>query len=58
MTSSDSNTVFELFGDRFGHWCARRIDGLVFGTFLDRDSAVRFARRECRNGTRLLLIAK
>jgi hypothetical protein len=38
---------FEIFRDRIGHWCARRMDGKVSGTFFERDAAVRFARREC-----------
>ncbi len=37
---------FELFRDRNGHWCARRADGRVCGTFFERDAAIRFARRE------------
>jgi len=41
--------LFEIFPDAIGHWCARRIDGKVCGTFLERDEAVRFARRECLN---------
>jgi len=39
--------TFEIFRDHIGHWCARRIDGKVCGTFFERDAAVRFARREC-----------
>jgi hypothetical protein len=49
-------TVFEIFRDRIGHWCARRADGLVFGTFLEKASAVRFARRECRDSAMLRLV--
>jgi hypothetical protein len=39
--------TFEIFRDPIGHWCARRNDGKVCGTFFERDAAVRFARREC-----------
>jgi hypothetical protein len=42
--------LFEVFPDAIGRWCARRIDGLVCGTFLERDGALRFARAECLNG--------
>ena len=41
-------SIFEIFRDQLGHWCARRADGLVFGLFVERDAAIRFARRECR----------
>jgi hypothetical protein len=49
---------FEIFRDRIGHWCARRGDGKVCGTFFERDAAVRFARRECRDESRLVLIVR
>jgi hypothetical protein len=42
-----SQFSFEIFRDPIGHWCARRNDGKVCGTFFERDAAVRFARREC-----------
>jgi hypothetical protein len=41
--------TFEIFRDHIGHWCARRTDGKVCGTFFERDAAMRFARRECGN---------
>jgi hypothetical protein len=47
---------FEIFPDPIGHWCARRLDGKVCGTFLERNQAVRFARRECRDESRPVLI--
>ena len=43
----DRKAAFEIFRDHAGHWCARRMDGLVFGLFVERDAAVRFARLEC-----------
>jgi hypothetical protein len=49
---------FEIFRDKIGHWCARRADGKVGGTFLERDAAVRFARRECRDASLLVLIMR
>ena len=56
QASMEANTVFEIFRDRVGHWCARRNDGMVFGTFVERDAAVHFARRECRDASLLTLI--
>ncbi|MEJ1968229.1 MAG: hypothetical protein WDN03_06255 [Rhizomicrobium sp.] len=49
-------TRFAIFRDRIGHWCARRADGMVFGTFLEREAAIRFARRECRDPAALTLL--
>jgi hypothetical protein len=46
--------IFEVFRDSRGRWRARRSDGLVEGLFVDRHSAVRFARRE-NPGAPLLL---
>ena len=48
--------VFRIFPDERGRWCARTDDGLMGGTFVDRDSALRFARRESV-GMPLLLLA-
>jgi hypothetical protein len=45
---------FEIFRDGAGHWCARRSDGQVCGTFRERRDAERFARREC-GGTGLVV---
>ena len=45
---------FEIFRDKIGHWCARRTDGKVGGTFLERDAALRFVRRECRDESMLV----
>ncbi|HWF64940.1 MAG TPA: hypothetical protein VN685_10040 [Rhizomicrobium sp.] len=46
--------MFEIFRDAAGHWCARRKDGLVCGTFRERMDAERFARRES-GGTGLVV---
>ena len=43
--NSAAHMAFEVFRDQDGHWCARRTDGKVCGTFLERDAAMRFARR-------------
>ena len=36
---------FEIFRDKIGHWCARRTDGKVGGTFLERDDEQKPLRR-------------
>jgi hypothetical protein len=46
--------IFEVYRDMRGRWRARRDDGLVDGLFVDRMSAVRFARRENPGGAILL----
>ena len=46
---ADPKNTFAIFPDGGGHWCARRFDGLVNGTFVDRDAAIRFVRREARH---------
>jgi hypothetical protein len=42
--------TFEIFHEPAGLWRIRRIDGLVEGRFVDRNGAIRFARRENRGG--------
>jgi len=37
---------FVIFPDRNGHWCSRKADGLVAGTFFTREAAIRFAKDE------------
>jgi hypothetical protein len=37
---------FCVFPDGHGHWCACKDDGMVAGTFFNRDAALRFARAE------------
>jgi len=51
--SSDTRKTFEIFRNRIGRWCVRRADGLVFGTFFEKEAAVHFARRECSDATLL-----
>ena len=51
-----SQFTFEIFRDPIGHWCARRSDGKVCGTFFEREAAVRFARREGGNMSLPVLI--
>ncbi len=55
QAGSGVKTVFQIFRTRIGRWCARRADGLVSGTFFDREAALRFARRECRDSRALEL---
>jgi hypothetical protein len=43
---ADRKKLFEIYLDKAGRWCARRLDGLVFGIFADRASAQRFVRLE------------
>jgi hypothetical protein len=50
-------STFEIFRDRIGHWCARRADGMVFGTFFEREAAIKFARRESHDGASPRLLA-
>lgn len=45
-TSPNRAKKFEIYSDRTGRWCARRLDGLVFGVFIDLASALRFVRLE------------
>lgn len=54
----DPGSAFELFHDRIGRWCVRRLDGLVFGVFRERKTAVRFVTHECRGAKRPTLIDK
>jgi hypothetical protein len=51
-------TIFQISCDQTGRWHAVRSDRLVGGTFFERDAAMRFARRETRPGTMLLLVMK
>src|SRR5882757_5328154 len=32
---------FRIFPDGHGHWCARKRNGMVAGTFFNRDDAIR-----------------
>lgn len=56
QSQADATTVFEIFCNQIGRWCARRADGMVFGTFFERADALHFARRECRDARKLRLI--
>ncbi len=51
-------SVFEIVHEPAGLWRARRRDGLVEGRFRDRESAVRFARREQRDCPAVILFGK
>jgi hypothetical protein len=39
-------SVFRITRFRNGRWIATSGDGMIGGTFFDRDAAIRFARRE------------
>ena len=43
---TNMTAIFEVFRDERNFWHARRDDGLVEGIFVDRVSAIRFAKRE------------
>ncbi len=44
--SAPRRAIYRVRRDANGHWCASSTDGMTGGTFFDRDSAIRFARRE------------
>jgi hypothetical protein len=58
LRAKTPRTIFHLSCDQTGRWHAVRSDRLVGGTFFERESAMRFARRETRPGTILLLVMK
>lgn len=37
---------FRIYPDGHGHWCSRKSDGMVAGTFFTREAALRFAKNE------------
>jgi hypothetical protein len=37
---------FRIYPDGHGHWCSRKSDGMVAGTFFTREAALRFAKDE------------
>jgi hypothetical protein len=39
-------SVFRIARGRNGRWLATSGDGMIGGTFFDREAAIRFARRE------------
>ncbi len=55
MRDTEAKTAFQIFRNGLGRWCARRADGLVSGTFFNREAALLFARRECRDRAALRL---
>lgn len=40
------NSVFRIYRNDAGRWCASKADGLVAGVFFERSAALRFAERE------------
>jgi hypothetical protein len=44
--ASSPTSIFRIYRNEAGRWCARKGDGLVAGTFFDHESALRFAKRE------------
>jgi hypothetical protein len=48
-------TIFRIFEDERGRWCARSDDGMTGGTFFAREAALRFVRRETTGMPALVL---
>jgi hypothetical protein len=48
-------TIFRIFQDERGRWCARSDDGMTGGTFFVREAALRFVRRETTGMPALVL---
>ncbi len=44
--SAPRKAIYRVRQNANGHWCVSSTDGMTGGTFFDRDSAIRFARRE------------
>ncbi|HYB11197.1 MAG TPA: hypothetical protein VEJ16_16160 [Alphaproteobacteria bacterium] len=57
-TRPSTFTIFEIFQNHDGHWCARSADGMVFGEFFKCNDAVRFARHEGNSATPLVLFIR
>jgi hypothetical protein len=45
-SATPRKTIFRIFQDERGHWCARSDDDMTGGTFFAREAALRFVRRE------------
>ena len=52
---SQRKTVFRIFQDARGRWCAATDDGMTGGTFFAREAALRFVRRETTGTPALVL---
>jgi hypothetical protein len=48
-------TIFRVFQDERGRWCARSDDGMAGGTFFAHEAALRFVRRETTGMPALVL---
>jgi hypothetical protein len=48
-------TVFRIFQNERGRWCARSDDGMTGGTFFVREAALRFVKRETMGLSALVL---
>jgi hypothetical protein len=45
-STPQSKTIFRIFQDERGRWCARSDDNMTGGTFFAREAALHFVRRE------------
>jgi hypothetical protein len=54
-STSERKSVFRIFQNNRGRWCARSDDGMTGGTFFARDAALRFVRRETAGSPALVL---
>jgi hypothetical protein len=48
-------SIFRIFQNDRGRWCARCDDGMTGGTFFAREAALRFVRRETTGVSALVL---
>ncbi|HXY99351.1 MAG TPA: hypothetical protein VEI03_05090 [Stellaceae bacterium] len=53
--AAQRKTVFRIFQEKRGRWCARSDDGMTGGTFFTHQAALRFVRREVAGMTALVL---
>jgi len=50
FAGAQAHATFQVFSDGRGHWCARKSDDMIAGTFFNRAAALRFARDESSAG--------
>jgi hypothetical protein len=55
VSAQRRKTIFRVFEDERGRWCARSDDGMTGGTFFAREAALRFVRRETMGMPTLVL---
>ncbi len=55
VPTPERKTIFRIFQEARGRWCARSDDGITGGTFFTREAALRFVRRETTDRPALVL---